>query len=131
MEGCPGCQSRLLSRDEARRLLVSPDQAGDAGRLWRRFSEEAARAASVPETRPAAGSLLWRCASVAVMTAAVALGGFWLLREAGGPAFEADGVLPDGRFEIEYVRVGGAPAQTFVFQPQGTDTVFVWASRTP
>ena len=131
MEGCPGCQGRLLSRDEARSLLVGPDQAGNPGDLWRRIAEEAARAASVPEARPAAASLLWRWASVTAMAATVVLAGFWLLREAGGPSFDANGIVPPGRFEIEYVRVGGAPAQTFVYQPQGTDTVFVWASKTP
>jgi hypothetical protein len=35
------------------------------------------------------------------------------------------------RFEIMYVKVGGEPAQTFVYQAQGTDTVFVWAQRSP
>jgi hypothetical protein len=65
------------------------------------------------------------------MAAVVALTGFWLLREIDRPGFNAGAVPAADRFEIDYVNVGGAPAQPFVYQPQGTDTVFVWASRTP
>ena len=65
------------------------------------------------------------------MAAVVALTGFWLLREIDRPGFRADVGAPADRFQIDYVNVGGAPAQTFIYQPQGTDTVFVWASRTP
>jgi len=131
MDRCPRCQARLLSRDEAKSLLVGPDQAGNPEAIWRRISYEAGKVASVPETRPGRGSLSWRWASIAVMAAAVALTGFWLLRELGRPGFEANAVPPGDRFQIDYVNVGGAPAQTFVYQPRGTDTVFVWASRNP
>jgi hypothetical protein len=65
------------------------------------------------------------------MAAVVALTGFWLLREVDRPDFEAGVNPPADRFQIDYVNVGGAPARTFVYQPQGTDTVFVWASRNP
>ena len=131
MERCPCCQARLLSRDEAKSLLVGPGQLGGPDSLWRRISGEAGQAASVPEIRPSRGSLAWRAASVAAMAAVVALTGFWLLREIDRPGFDAQAVASANRFEIDYVKVGGAPAQTFVYQPQGTDTVFVWASRTP
>ena len=131
MERCPRCQARLLSRDEAKSLLVSPDEVGGPGDLWRRISREASRAAAVPGIRPGRGSLAWRAASVAAMAAVVALTGFWLLRETDRPDFQAMINAPADRFEIDYVNVDGAPAQTFVYQPQGTDTVFVWASRTP
>ena len=131
MERCPCCQARLLSRDEAKSLLVAPEHVGGPDDLWRRIAGEAGRAASVPGIRPSRGSLAWRAASVAAMAAVVALTGFWLLREIDRPGFRADVGAPADRFQIDYVNVGGAPAQTFVYQPQGTDTVFVWASRTP
>jgi hypothetical protein len=57
--------------------------------------------------------------------------GFWLLREIGRQGFDPGLVGAAGRFQIDYVNVGGAPAQTFVYQPQGTDTVFVWAIKNP
>jgi hypothetical protein len=33
------------------------------------------------------------------------------------------------RFELDYVRVGGQPANAFVYQPQGSDMVIVWAGK--
>jgi hypothetical protein len=131
MDRCPRCQARLLSREEAKSLLVGPDQAGGSDALWQRISREAGRAASVPGMRPATGSLTWRWASVTAMAAAVALTGFWLLRQVERPSFDANAIQTGDRFQIDYVNVGGAPAQTFVYQPRGTDTVFIWASRNP
>jgi hypothetical protein len=131
MDACPRCQGRLLSREEAKSLMVGPDQVGNLAELWRRIDREAARSVSVRETGPRGGRLVWRWAAVTAVAAAVALAGFWLLRQTGGPGFEARAGASADRFEIAYVNVGGAPAQTFVYQPQGTDTVLVWAQRTP
>ena len=131
MERCPRCQARLLSRDEAKSLLVGPGQMGRPELLWQRISREAGRAAFLPEIKTGRGTLAWRAASAAAMAAVVALTGFWLLREIGRSDFQAAVPAPADRFQIDYVNVGGAPAQTFVYQPQGTDTVFVWASRNP
>lgn len=131
MERCPRCQGRLLSREEARSLLVRPDQVGAAEELWRRIGREAARSGAAPEAGPRGGRLAWQWAAVTALAAVVALASFWLLRETGGPGVEARAIGPSGRFEIAYVKVGGEPAQTFVYQSQGTDTVLVWAQRTP
>ena len=131
MDACPRCQSRLLSREEARTLMVGPGQLGDAGELWRRIGREAARLAAARETGPRGGRLVWRLAPAAALAAVTALAGFWLLRQAAGPGFEARATVPADRFEIAYVKVGGEPARTFVYQPHGTETVFVWAQKTP
>mgnify|MGYP001079677661 FL=1 len=131
MERCPACQERLLSREEARGLLVSKEALGAPGDLWRRIAAGEASRTAAAEARPARGVPAWRWASAAAMAAVVALTGFWLLRQTGRPGFELAAVAPTDRFEIAYVNVGGAPAQTFVYQPQGTDTVLVWATRNP
>lgn len=131
MERCPRCQARLVGPEEAQGLLVTPGRLGDLEALWRRISVEAARAAAAREPEPARAGLAWRLAASVAVAAVVSLAGFWLLRETGRPGFDAMAVAPADRFEIDYVNVGGAPAQTFVYQPQGTDTVFIWASRTP
>ncbi|MGZ8841970.1 MAG: hypothetical protein ACXW2M_10435, partial [Candidatus Aminicenantales bacterium] len=36
MERCPRCQARLLSRDEAKSLLVGPGEVGGTEALWHR-----------------------------------------------------------------------------------------------
>jgi hypothetical protein len=131
MEKCPACQARLLSLDEARGLLVAPDQVGDPQTLWRRIASAAARPAGLADPSPAPAAVIWRWAAAIVMASALAISGFWLLRETGKPGYGPGLAGPAGRFEIAYVNVGGAPAQTFVYQPQGSDTVFVWAQKTP
>jgi hypothetical protein len=112
-------------------LLVTPGRMGDPEALWRRISVEAVRAAAAPEPGRTRAGLVWRFAAGVAMAAVVSLAGFWLLREVERPGFDAMAVAPADRFEIDYVNVGGAPAQTFVYQAQGTDTVFVWATKTP
>jgi hypothetical protein len=131
MEKCPRCQARLLSREEARGLLVAPGELGHPSALWGRIFSGAGGLEARPSARPALYGAESRWAAVAAVTAVVIVTGFWLLRVVERPAFDARVVAPAGRFELEYVNVGGMPAQTFVFQPQGTDTVFVWASRIP
>jgi len=131
MERCPGCQARLVGPEEARDLLVRPGRLGDPEALWRRISVETERAAAAREPAPARAGLAWRLAAGVAMAAVVAVTGFWLLREVERPGFDAMAVAPADRFEIDYVNVGGEPAQTFVYQPQGTDTVFIWATKTP
>lgn len=131
IERCPRCQARLLSCAEARTLLVSPGQIRGADDLWRRIAAQAEQARPVRGTPAARGAIVWRWAAVTAMAAAVTLAGFWFLRQVERPELEGVTIASATRFELDYVKVGGAPAQTFVFQPQGTDTVFIWASKTP
>lgn len=131
IERCPRCQARLLSCAEARSLLVRPDQIRGTDDLWRRIAAQADRARPVRGTPVARGAIVWRWAAVTAMAAAVALAGFWFLRQVERPELEGVAIASAARFELDYVKVGGAPAQTFVYRPQGTDTVFIWASKTP
>lgn len=131
MDRCPRCQARLASLDEARGLLVAPDRLGDAEALWRRIARDAGRLPGRAGEAPAAATWRARWASAAALAVLVAATGFWLLRETGGPGPASGAADRPDRFEIAYVHVGGAPAQTFVYQPQGSDIVFVWAQKTP
>jgi len=131
MESCPRCQSRLLSRAEAGRLFVSSDRVGMPADLWGRISSQAGRGTPVPEAPPNPAGAGWRWAAAVGTAAVVAVTGFWLLREIDRPGFGPGFVGAADRFQIDYVNVGGAPAQTFIFQPQGSDTVFVWAMKNP
>ena len=97
------------------------------------LGQEAGRLAPAPEPAQARGGrLAWRWASVAATAVVVTLAGLLASpRGRTGRASTRGPIAPADRFEIDYVNVGGEPAQTFVYQPQGTDTVFVWAQKTP
>ena len=131
IERCPRCQARLLSREEAMGLLVGADRLENSDALWRSISADAGRVASIPQVMPIRRSVTWRWAAVTAMAAVIAVTGFWLFREVERPGSDMDAAGPVDRFEIDYINVGGMPAQTFVYQPQGSDTVFIWAQKTP
>ena len=131
MEGCPRCQSRLLSRAEAGKLFVSSERVGMPVDLWGRISSQAGRGTPIPEVPSVPAGAGWRWATAAATAAVVAVTGFWLLREIDRQGFDPGSIRAAARFQIDYINVGGAPAQTFVYQPQGTDSVFVWAIKNP
>jgi len=131
MEGCERCRARLVSPEVARGLFVRADDVGPVDELWRRLSAETGLPQASPEKPAAWNGAAWRWATAAAMALVVAVTGFWLLDRIekagpGGPLAPAE----EG-FRLGYVKVGGAPAQTFVYQPLGSDTVFVWAQRAP
>ena len=127
MERCGRCQARLASRDEAEALFVKPGDGEAVDRLWRAIGSRARRMAQVSAKRPA--GLRWEWAAGAAALLLVAAASFWLLRGVESGDMRAGDVRPVSGFEINYVNVGGAPAQAFVYQPRGSDTVFVWAGK--
>lgn len=129
MEGCERCRARLASHEEARILFVGARDVGPVDDLWRRIEDRAIRETAVPVRASTDHPAGLRWATAAAMAIVVAVTGFWLLDriEKAGPG--AGSASADDSFRIEYVNVGGAPAQTFVYQPLGSDTVFVWAQR--
>lgn len=132
IEACACCQAALLSRDEARALFVSSEDVGGAEEIWRKLSG-AVQGAAVPtraQVAPRGRGLWWQWAAGAASLIAVAAVSFWLLDNVQGPGSGSPGAVPAGGFEIKYVNIGGEPAQTFIYQPQGSETIFVWASKT-
>ncbi len=129
IEKCARCQARLVSRPEAGALFVRPEDFGVPDGLWQKVEGRAGHVLTVPGRR--APWARWEWAAGAATLLVVAAAGFWLLRNVESGAVRADFAPPADRFEINYVNVGGAPAQTFVYQPQGSDTVFVWVGKTP
>jgi len=137
MERCAICQARLASSAEARPLFVAPEDLAGADNLWKRLKNQTGvgNLASEPardEERSRAGyGLRWEWAAGAaaiLVTAAVSL---WLMHGTQATAVRVDSVRPLDRFEINYINVGGAPAQAFIYRPQGSDMIVVWAEKTP
>ncbi len=129
LDRCPRCQGELASPAEARSLFVQEAGLPSAAALWKEITlslaeKDDAAAAQRPRF---AGRRPWGWAAAGIVL--VVLAGYWALRD-----FRPGGVLPGAvapaRFELEYVRVGGQPADAYVYQPQGSDMIIVWAGKT-
>jgi hypothetical protein len=130
MEKCPGCLASLTSREEAGTLLVLEDGGAVGRSLW--AGVEAAIAGDYGTEKSKAGIFQpppmrrWGWA-VATAFLGVLLISFVLLKD-----FQPDRVSPDAvqaRFELNYVRVGGQPANAVIYQPRGSDMIIIWAEK--
>jgi hypothetical protein len=130
MEKCPACGKKLLGLEEARALLAGPVSPDEWTGLRHRLI--GIRDAQPTGRRSRVGSSMgwfriW--APRAIMLLALLIAGFWLVRESGREVSLADAAHVLERFELDYVRVGGQPAEAIVYQPQGTDMIIVWAEK--
>ena len=125
---CPHCQKQLAGAGEARSLFVQKADSHPGAALWRgiacALAEEDKWTAEKQVLVP--GSRMWRWAAAGIVL--LVLAGYWIRKD-----FRPDGVpvaaAASARFELEYVRVGGQPADAYVYQPQGSDIVIVWAGK--
>ena len=129
LDKCASCRARLVSRHEAEALFVKPEDVTAVNGLWRRIDRRAGQETAVPE-RGFAG-LRWEWVAGAATVLLFAAASFWLLRDVQTVAVRADYARPADRFEINYINVGGAPAQAYIYQPAGSDMIIVWAGKTP
>jgi hypothetical protein len=129
VERCGRCQARLVSRTEAEALFVKSGDVGAVEQLWRRIERRTGPGTAVPEKTPA--GLCWEWAAGAATLLLAAAASLWLLRGVQTVAVRTDDARPAGRFEINYINVDGAPAQAYIYQPQGSDMIIVWAGKNP
>jgi hypothetical protein len=127
-ECCPRCQKELAGAAEARSLFVQESDSRPSESLWQGIARSLAESDNRPADRPQRvfGSRVWRWAAAGIVV--VFLAGYWAWKD-----FRPDGVPPmaasPARFELEYVRVDGRPADAYVYQPQGSDIIIVWAGK--
>ena len=130
IEKCPDCQALLASREEAGRLLVREDGVAVGRGLW--AGVEAFIAGESGREKSKAGILQipsvsrWGWA-VATAFLGVLLISFFFLKNFRPERVSADSVRAG--FELEYIRVGGQPANAMIYQPQGSDMIIVWATK--
>lgn len=127
IEKCPACQEKYASLEEANLFLIQESEVGDIEGLWPRIkprlSEERIRMRGLP--RP---QFRWAWASAAAGLVAALILGFWLYSIfTSKKALEEESLVE--RFQIKYIRVENKPAHAYVYWPQGTDMVIVWAEK--
>jgi len=128
IEKCPRCQSRLVSRQEAGALFVKGGDLSGVDKLWPAVCGELGKEGkAVPPARTRPGWKWGWAFGAAAVLAAVA--GLWLLRDSRTPDLPLSNLTGADRFELEYVRIGGETAETYVYQPQNSDMVLVWAGK--
>jgi hypothetical protein len=64
--------------------------------------------------------------AVATAFLVVLITGFLLLKNFRPEGTASTAALP-ARFALDYVRIGGQPADAVVYHPQGSDMIIVWA----
>ena len=141
IESCADCRGRLASREEARRVIISGEDAGIPGGFWPAIAERIEGREMVPATTPRYPAAtvpeprrrVWRwAAAVAGLGAAfLATAARVLFFRSTAPSWgpEAEAAEAD-QIQIHYVKIGDEPALTFIFKPHDSDVVIVWAGKT-
>ncbi len=131
IEGCAHCQSGLASRADSRSLFIQEAMVSFGGSLWTAVESGLAAGtggptkASTPRAPVALRARGWAVAA-ALLIALVA--GFWIIKDFRSEVITAAATAPE-HFELAYVRIEGQPANTVIYQPQGSDMIIVWAGK--
>jgi hypothetical protein len=123
----------LASREAAGSLLVQESGVNIGRPLWAEVESALVEDTGRERIRDQAVQLSdMRRWGWAVVTAflVVLVTAFLLLRDFRPERIPAATNVPP-RFELEYIRVGGQPANAVVYQPQGSDLIVVWAGKNP
>ena len=133
IEKCPSCLTGLASREEAGCMIIRESGVGIDRPFWAAIElalreeavgkETGSRAAQPPVMR----RWVWAVGATLLL---VLIASFFLLKDFR-PEEAASAATVPARFELDYVRVGGETANTFIYRPQGSDMVIVWAGKSP
>lgn len=126
---CPRCQARLASLEEVRELIVRPEDVGRPTFLWARLMPKLSEELPARRLAGAFFRVGWRAAAVAASFLVLAAAGLWLMKNTGPSARRIDAPPGSARFELNYVRIQGETARTFVYQPRDSSVIVVWAQK--
>jgi hypothetical protein len=125
MRDCPRCQEKLASRDDILNLMIREEHIANDGVLWEGFESR------LKDEKQALGpihSSRWKWA-YGVVAALVIVAGLFVVSNLSQWRNGRVEVISGDHFQINYMRIEGEPAQTFLFKPQGTDMILVWAQK--
>ena len=123
IQNCPSCQENLASLEETKSLLIQEGEVGDLEGLWPKVKVQLTK-----EERKEKFYRLPRwgwAVGAAGLLLAVILGAwlFWPVH-LGKPSEELD-----RPFQIKYIRVHDKPARAYLFQPQDSNMIIIWAEE--
>lgn len=124
IQNCPACQENLASLEETKSLLILGEDVGGLEDLWPKVNAQLTkqkrkeRFFQVPRWAWAVGAA---CLLIAIVL------GLWFYQLAPpGKTPEEDIISP---FQIRYIRIYDEPARTYLFQPQDSNMIIIWAEK--
>jgi len=125
MQDCPQCQEKLAQRDVILDLLIGEEHFTDTEALWAGFKsklkEEKRKDRQIRSPR-------WKWA-YGVVAAFVIVAGIVVVSNISRLTDGEGEEMSKAHFRINYIRIEGKPAQAYLFKPQGTDMIIVWAQK--
>jgi len=105
--------------------MVQESQCGDSDFLWDGFEEKVREAKSDKQHvfRPR-----WSWAYGIAVGLALVAATIWLVLSPQFRSIQVEENL-NGHFRINYIRIENEPAQAYIFQPQDSHMIIVWAQK--
>lgn len=125
MERCPDCQKTLITREDVQEMTIQESQCGDTDSLWDGFKEKVGEAKSNGRQ---GFSPRWSWAHGIAFVMALAAVTVWFVLTPQFRKTQIEETL-DGHFRINYLRIENKPAQAYIYQPQDSSMIFVWAQK--
>jgi hypothetical protein len=125
MEKCPECQKTLISREDVQDITIQERQCADSESLWDGF-EDKVRKTKRDRQHVFAPRLSWAYGIAVVLMFGAAV--LWFVFS---PQYRKSRIEEslDGHFRINYMRIENKPAQAYLFQPQDSHMIIVWAQK--
>ena len=125
MERCPDCQKTLISREDVQGITVQESQCMATDSLWIGFEEKVKKEKTDKQLvfRP---RISWAYGiAIALVSVSVMI---WFILS---PQFRKSQVEEslNGHFRINYLQIENKPAQAYVYQPQDSHMILVWAQK--
>ncbi len=125
IQKCPPCQKRIASLEEAKHILIQEGEVGDMDGLWLTVKPRL----SAPERKER--HLFWprwRWAAGAAAVVVAIVVGFWFYSATLHDRGAAEENMIE-KFQINYIKIDQKPARAYVFWPQESDMILIWAEK--
>ena len=127
-EKCPDCQNSLAKIEETRLIVVKEQKSGEQVSLWPGIREKICENSEEKIKTPFI--LQWKWALSAASLTVFILTGFLYLNRTKSTemAFQQD---LNESLQINFLKVREQPAEPFLYEPQDSEMIIVWAEIIP
>jgi hypothetical protein len=125
MERCPNCQKTLISREAVQGITIQESQCGDSDSLWDGFKD---KLRDVKNDKQHVFNPRWSWAYGIAVVLVLGAAAIWFVFS---PQFHETRIEEslNGHFRINYMRIENEPAQAYLFQPQDSHMIIIWAQK--